>query len=334
MLRCTRGGLHDRWHGPGATDWWGFEAVDPGRHLVFCLRIAVADPMDPHWARELARTNGAAEPPRPERHVLVRAVVYRHGRRILARTVRPPMSEFRAASTSGAVEAGPARVRVEETAGARRYIVEVDPGTRLEWTGPAGVPAGVEPLREPVWDLSALDLHVRGTVQPSSGPALPFEGRGVHEHGAAPAAMAYPVRTWAWGWAHAWDFAVAWRQVVTDDGAYHTLLIVDEAGRTLLDGAARSRRFRERYSLLGVPYRRQWRLDAEPGAGLAVERLRTLASSPIGMRFLTNIRFSVESPPGRLRLVDGIGLTSVARPFRVRVAPVRWLLQARDLLLS
>ena len=334
MFRWTRGGLNDCWHGPGASDWWGFEAVDPGRHLVFCLRIAVGDPMDPSWAHACARSNGSVAPPRPEQHVLVRAVLYHRGRRVLARTVRPRSSEFRASGTSGEVEAGPARVRVEDAPDHRRYIVEFDPGTRLEWIGPPGVPAGTEGLLSPVWDLSAIDLRVQGTVQPARGAALPFEGRGVHEHGAAPAGLAHPVRSWAWGWAHAWDFAVAWRQVVTDDGGFHTLLVVDEAGRTLLDGEARSRRFRERYSLLGVPYRRQWRLDAEPGAGLAVERLRTLASSPIGMRFLTNIRFSVESPPGRLRLVDGVGLTSVARPFRVRVAPVRWLLQARDLLIS
>jgi carotenoid 1,2-hydratase len=335
MFNWTRGGVEDRWHQPetpGAWEWWGFEAVDSDRGLVFCLRIAAGDPVDPYHARLLAR-EPESDAARAGRNILVRAVLYREGRRVWARTLRPGPDGFAASATSGAVEAGPARVTVEETASGRAYRVNLEPGTRLDFIGPPGRPAGTGPLAEPVWDLAPLDLRVSGMVATGSGrgfESLPFRGRGVHEHGAGPGGLLPGLRSWAWGWGHAREFAIAWRQVVTSDGRVEALLIVDREGEPLLGEEARSRPFRSRCSLLGVPYRRQWRLDVPSGAGLAVEKLRTLASSPIGMRFLSNLRFSIEAPRGRLRLVDGVGLTSVARPFRVHSAPVRWLMLARE----
>jgi hypothetical protein len=123
---------------------------------------------------------------------------------------------------------------------------------------------------------------------------------------------------------------VAWRQVHLVSGEVESLLVVDRDGEPFIGETARSRPFRTRYSLMGIPYRRQWRLDAPSGAGLAVERLSTLGSSPVGMRFLSSVRFSVRDPTPRLRLVDGIGLSSVARPRRAGVPPLRWLALARD----
>jgi hypothetical protein len=289
--------------------------------------------MDPVYAGKLARDPDAHDS-LPERNVLVRLVLYQEGRRVLARTMRPAPEEFAASPSSGAVRAGAARVRIEESAQERTYLVEVEPGTRLTFRGPPGRPAASQPATGPVWDLTSLDLKVDGEVEigtAGSSRRLAFDGRGVHDHGFGPDAAAPAVRSWAWGWAHAWEFAVAWRQVELETGAVDTLLVVDRAGEPLLAEPVRSRPFRARYSLLGIPYRRQWRLDAPSGAGLAVERLRTLGSSPIGMRFLSNIRFSVLEPPPRMRLVDGAGMSSVARPQRAQVRPLRWLARAREI---
>ena len=89
MFRWTRGGAEDRWHQigtPGGYEWWGFEALDAERELAFSLRISAGDPMDPVYAGLLARENGHARA-LPERHLLVRTVLYRRRRRILARTI-------------------------------------------------------------------------------------------------------------------------------------------------------------------------------------------------------------------------------------------------------
>ncbi len=336
MFLWTRGGEEDRWHAPaapGAYEWWGFEALDARAELAFSLRIAAGDPMDPVYAGKLAR-DPAAPGTLPGRNILVRVVLYQQGRRVLARTLRPAPDRFAASASSGAVSAGPARVRIEESAQARVYLVEVEPDVRLAFSGRPGRAAASAPASAPVWDLSSLDLKVQGEIQVGSGASrrdLAFSGRGVHDHGFGPASPLPAVRSWAWGWAHAWEFAVAWRQVELDSGEVDTLLLVDRAGEPLLAEPARSRPFRARYSLLGIPYRRQWRLDAPSGAGLAVERLRTLGSSPVGMRFLSNIRFSVLDPPPRMRLVDGVGMSSVARPQRAQVRPLRWLARAREI---
>ena len=123
---------------------------------------------------------------------------------------------------------------------------------------------------------------------------------------------------------------MAWRQVVFEGGEVDTVLVVDRDGREFIGEPVRSRRFRPRFSLLGVPHRRRWRLDAASGVGLAVERSSTLASSPVGMRFLTNIRLSVRDENGKIRLVDGLGLSSIVRPFRARRTPWNWLTLARE----
>ena len=343
MFRWTRGGVEDRWHGlthPGAYEWWGFEALDTERQLAFSLRISAGDPIDPSYARILSRrsdgdpTGGDATVARPDRHVLVRVVVYRQRRRVLARTFRPEPGLFAASATSGAVRAGDVTVQVEEKPSNRAYHLAIEPGTRLTFQGPPGQAAGTEPLAGPVWDLAPLDLRVSGTIaipgRAGEGPRhMEFSGRGVHDHGAGPASPVPGVRSWAWGWAHAWEFAVAWRQVVLESGEIDSVLIVDREGRPFIGEAVRSRRFRPRYSILGVRHSRQWRLDASR-AGLAIERSSTLASSPLGMRFLTNIRLSVHDADGQMRLVDGFGLSSVARPVRARQAPWRWLTLARD----
>jgi hypothetical protein len=333
MFLWTRGGVEDRWHAPaapGAYEWWGYEALDPEEQLAFSLRIAAGDPMDPRYAGLLARGSGAA---RPDRNILVRAVLYRRGRRVLARSFRPGPDEFAASWSSGAVRAGDALVRVEESAHGRSYHLELQPGTRLTFAGPPGMPAGTGPPDAAVWDLAPLDLRVRGEVEVGEGVTrerLRFRGRGVHDHGYGPASPQGMVLSWAWGWAHAREFAVAWRQVAFASGDLDTLLVVDREGEPFIGELARSRPFRARYSIMGIPYRRQWRLDAPSGAGLAVERLATLGSSPVGMRFLSSIRLSVQDPTSRMRLVDGLGLSSVARPQRARVPPLRWLALVRE----
>jgi hypothetical protein len=333
MFLWTRGGVEDRWHAPttpGAYEWWGFEALDTGSELAFSLRISAGDPMDPEYARVLARDRAAA---RPDRNVLVRAVLYRKGRRVLARSFRAGAEEFAASTSSGAVRAGAASVRIEESARGRAYVVELDPGTRLTFSGPPGRPPGTGTPEASVWDLAPLDLDVSGQVETgtgSPGERLHFQGRGVHDHGFGPSSPGYLARSWAWGWAHAREYAVAWRQVLHVSGEVESLLVVDREGEPFIGETARSRPFRTRFSLMGIPYRRQWRLDAPSGAGLAVERLSTLGSSPVGMRFLSSVRFSVRDPAPRLRLVDGIGLSSVAWPRRAGVPPLRWLARARD----
>ncbi|MFQ5718676.1 MAG: hypothetical protein ACE5IK_03925 [Acidobacteriota bacterium] len=336
MVRWTRGGMEDRWHGftrPGAYEWWGFEAYDADRDIAFALRISAGDPMDPTYARLVARPE-VTDDGRPDRHVRTRVVVYRHGQRLLARTARPDGADFAASTTSGAVHAGDVRVQVEERPAGRTSVVEVGSGTRLAFCGPAGRAAGTGDLDGSVWDLAPLDLRVTGTLEvPRRGggiETLEFSGRGVHDHGAGPGTPRPGVRSWAWGWAHAWEFAMAWRQVVLDSGDVHSLLVVDRDGEPFIGEEVRSRRFRPSVSLLGVPHRRRRRLDAASGARLAVERSRTLASSPIGMRFVTNVRLSVDDAGGDIRLVDGMGLSSVARPARARKAPWHWLTRARD----
>lgn len=337
MLCWTRGGIEDRWHGltgAGAYEWWGFEARDTERELAFSLRISVGDPMDPSYVRAVSRAGDAAQV-RPADHVSVRVVLYHKNRRILARTLRPDPTLFKASVTSGAVRAGDVRVQVEENPTGRTYRLDIEAGTHLTFTGPPGLPASTAPLTASVWDLAPLDLKVVGSIAvpaPSGGDVrqVEFSGRGVHDHGAGPMSPVPGVRSWAWGWAHAWEFAVAWRQVELDDGTVESVLIVDRDGQPFIGEAVRSRRFRPRYSLLGVRYNREWRLDA-CGAALAVGHFSTLASSPIGMRFLTNIRLWVQGGDGTMRLVDGFGLSSIARPVRARQVPWRWLASARDL---
>ncbi|MCZ6601252.1 MAG: hypothetical protein O7D35_04355 [Acidobacteria bacterium] len=335
MFQWTRAGTEDRWHGsgrPGGYEWWGFEALDADRRLAFSLRIAAGDPMDPEYVACMARASGSRSALAQE-HILVRAVLYRDGRRVMARSFRPDPDTFRASSTSGAVQAGGISVVVEETAGGRTYRVELEPGTVLEFAGPPGRAPAVGTPAGPVWDLSWLNLAVRGRIRLGQGKAaetVTFSGRGVHDHGYGPVSPLSKVRSWAWGWGHAWEYGIAWRQVHLVSGEVDTLLLVDREGEPLLAETARSRPFRRRYSLLGIPYRRQWRLDTPSGAGLAVERQATLGSSPVGMRLLTNLRLSVRDPETRLRLVDGIGMSSVARPQRARLRSLRWLVRARE----
>ncbi|MFQ5670455.1 MAG: hypothetical protein ACE5HD_08060 [Acidobacteriota bacterium] len=335
MFRWTRGGSEDRWHFPsrrGAHEWWGFEALDRDAELSFALRIAAGDPMDPRYSASLARESQPSAS-RPDRHILVRVVAYHKGRRLLAQSFRPAPDRFAASATSGAVRAGSARVTIEETAAGRSYHLEIEPGTRLRFDGPPGQSAASGPLQKPVWDLAPLGLKVSGILRIRDGGRsrdLPFYGRGVHDHGFSPTSPDPDIRAWAWGWAHAQEFAVAWRQVIGTNGKTETLLLVDRGNEPFIGETVRSRPFRTRYSLLGIPYRRHWRLDASPGAGLAVEKKWTLASSPLGMRFFTNVRFSVQDPAGRLRLVEGVGLSSVARPQRLRVPPLRWMTLARE----
>lgn len=334
MFTWTRAGEEDRWHAPdrpGAYEWWGFEAVDVEQKLSFSLRISAGDPIDPEYAALLARSGKKAEA-LPGHHLLVRAVLYRQGRRVMARTLRPSPSIFTASPSSGAVEAGDARVVVTESAAGRTYRVELDPGTWLEFAGPPGRPASHVTPSGPVWDLAWLNQKVTGQVRAGGhdGQMLTFQGRGVHDHGYGPSSPLPDVRSWAWGWGHAWEYGIAWRQVHLTSGEVDTVLLVDRDDEQLLAETARSRPFRTRYSLLGVPHRRLWRLDTDSGAGLAVEQLATLGSSPVGMRLLTTLRLSLRDPETRMRLVDGVGLSSVARPQRARLRPLRWLSRARE----
>jgi len=334
MFQWTRAGTEDRWHSPdrpGGHEWWGFEALDVDRRLAFSLRIAAGDPMDPEYAACMARIP-ADEGTLAENHILVRAVLYREGRRVMAHSFRPSPATFQASPTSGAVQAAGIRVVVEEKAAGRTYRVELDPGTVLEFSGPPGRAPNTGTPAGPVWDLAWLNQVVRGKIrlgQGESAETITFSGRGVHDHGYGPVSPLTEVRSWSWGWGHAWEYGIAWRQVHLVSGEVDTLLLVDREGEPLLAEAARSRPFRSRYSLLGIPYRRQWRLDT-PGAGLAVERQATLGSSPVGMRLLTNLRLLVRNPETRMRLVDGIGMSSVARPQRARMRSLRWLVRARE----
>jgi len=335
MFHWTRAGTEDRWHAPGnpgAYEWWGFEALDRERKLAFSLRISAGDPVDPEYAARLAR-DGRGTPALPENHLLVRAVLYQEGRRVMARSFRPGPGSFRASTTNGAVQAGEARVVVEESATGRIYRLTLGPGTSLEFSGPPGRPASTQVPGHPVWDLAWLNQTVSGTIRlgpGSGGKEVAFNGRGVHDHGYGPESPLPEVRSWAWGWGHAWEYGIAWRQVHLVSGEVDTLLLVDRDGEPLLAETARSRPFRTRYSMLGIPYRRHWRLDTEGGAGLAVERQETLGSSPVGMRLLTTLRLSLRDPADRMRLVDGMGLSSVARPQRARSMPLRWLARARE----
>ena len=335
MFHWTRAGTEDRWHAPGnpgAYEWWGFEALDRERKLAFSLRISAGDPVDPEYAARLAR-DGRGTPALPENHLLVRAVLYQEGRRVMARSFRPGPGSFRASTTNGAVQAGEARVVVEESATGRTYKLTLGPGTSLEFSGPPGRPASTQVPGHPVWDLAWLNQTVSGTIRlgpGSGGKEVAFNGRGVHDHGYGPESPLPEVRSWAWGWGHAWEYGIAWRQVHLVSGEVDTLLLVDRDGEPLLAETARSRPFRTRYSMLGIPYRRHWRLDTEGGAGLAVERQETLGSSPVGMRLLTTLRLSLRDPADRMRLVDGMGLSSVARPQRARSMPLRWLARARE----
>lgn len=288
--------------------------------------------MDPEYAVGMARTPGS-QGALARDHILVRAVLYRDGRRVMARSFRPDPDTFRASSTSGAVQAKGIRVTVEETAGGRTYRVELEPGTVLEFAGPPGRPPASGTPDGPVWDLAWLNLAVSGRIRLGHGHAAEtatFSGRGVHDHGYGPVSPLSKVRSWAWGWGHAWEYGIAWRQVHLVSGEVDTLLLLDKEGEPFLAEAARSRPFRRRYSLLGIPYRRQWRLDTPSGVGLAVERQATLGSSPVGMRLLTNLRLMVPRPETRMRLVDGIGMSSVARPQRARLRSLRWLVRARE----
>jgi hypothetical protein len=335
MFHWTRAGTEDRWHAPvtpGAYEWWGFEALDREHQLSFSLRISAGDPVDPEYAALVAR-NGRGDAAGPGRHLLVRAVLYQRGRRVMARSFRPAPETFQASDTSGAVQAGDARVVVEESATGRIYRLTLGQGTVLEFSGPPGRPASTEAPGHPVWDLAWLNQAVTGRIrlgQESGNEEVTFNGRGVHDHGYGPASPSPEVRSWAWGWGHAWEYGIAWRQVHLVSGEVDTLLLVDRDGEPLLAETARSRPFRTRYSMLGIPYRRHWRLDTEGGAGLAVERQLTLGSSPVGMRLLTTLRLSLRDPAERMRLVDGMGLSSVARPQRARLRPMRWLVRARE----
>ncbi|MFQ5768333.1 MAG: hypothetical protein ACE5ID_10170, partial [Acidobacteriota bacterium] len=269
----------------------------------------------------------------PIQNVVVRVVLYHGRKRILAHTARPGAAAFAASISSGAVRAGRTSVALEETAQGRAYVVVVEPWIRLVFQGPPGRPPATGPRGGPVWDLASMGLKVAGEIQVVEGNrrrTLEFQGEGVHDHGFGPSWMVPAVRSWSWGWAHAREFGVAWRQMLLASGEVETLLVADRDGAPILGEAVHSRPFRTRYSLLGIPYRRCWRLDGPSGAGLAVERLTTLASSPLGMRFLSSVRFSLQDPSGRLRLVEGIGLSSVARPCRVGVAPIGWLALARE----
>jgi hypothetical protein len=306
--------------------------MDVDRRMAFSLRIAAGDPMDPEYSAGVARNSGNRAT-RAQDHILVRAVLYREDRRVMARSFRPPPGTFQASPTSGAVQAEAIRVMVEETAAGRTYRVDMEPGTFLEFAGPPGNAAATGTPPGPVWDLSWLNLVVHGRIRLGQGTAaetVTFAGRGVHDHGYGPASPLNKVRSWAWGWGHAWEYGIAWRQVLLASGEVDTLLLVDREGEPFLAETALSRPFRSRYSLLGIPYRRQWRLDTPSGAGLAVERQATLGSSPVGMRLLTNLRLSVRDPETRLRLVDGIGMMSVARPQRARSRSLRWLVRARE----
>jgi hypothetical protein len=333
MFHWTRAGTEDRWHAPetpGAYEWWGFEALDRQKQLAFSLRISAGDPVDPEYSAILARGGAGTK---PAQNLLVRAVLYQKGRRVMARSFRPSPETFQASASTGAVQAGEARVVVEESATGRIYRLTLGQGTILEFSGPPGRPASTQVPGHPVWDLAWLNQAVKGTIQlgqDAGGGQVAFDGRGVHDHGYGPSSPLPEVKSWAWGWGHAWEYGIAWRQVHLVSGEVDNLLLVDKDGEPLLAETARSRPFRTRYSMLGIPYRRHWRLDTEGGAGLAVERQLTLGSSPVGMRLLTTLRLSLRDPAERMRLVDGLGLSSVARPQRARLMPLRWLLRARE----
>ncbi len=256
MFNWTRAGEEDRWHAPdrpGAYEWWGFEALDVDRQLAFSLRIAAGDPVDPEYASRRARHGSGL----PAENILVRTVLYRQGNRVMARSWRPDPAGFSASPSSGAVDAGPARVKVQESAAGRTYRLEMEPDSWLEFSGPPGRPPSLEAPSEPVWDLAWLNLAVKGRIRigAAADDHLEFCGRGVHDHGYGPRSPSPEVRSWAWGWGHAWEYGIAWRQVHLVSGAVDTLVLVDRHGEPLLAETARSRPFRSRYSILGVPYR-------------------------------------------------------------------------------
>jgi carotenoid 1,2-hydratase len=207
--------------GPGAHEWWYFDAVsDCGRDALVVVWYAGL-PFDPAYgtaALRHCRRPGRHPAPHPLDHSAIGLSWYRDGQ-----TVAYALNAFR--RHAFAHEPSPFRVAVgpnvlardEDGYRLRVATPERDRKRRIEATlhfapAPGSRPFEIDlgtPAIPHLWMLAAADCRVEGTVRvgrPGDAPTtLTFRGRGYHDHNAGAEEITRIMRRWHWGRVHDGD---------------------------------------------------------------------------------------------------------------------------------
>lgn len=231
--------------GPGAHEWWYFDAIgDDGRDAIVLVWYA-ALPFDPEYGlgarRHLADpTNHPA--PRALDHCAVGVGWYRDGKTVAYALNRYDAGAFRYEADPFAVAVGSSRV--ERAGGEYRLEVKtpaVDGSSRIEASLRFRPASASEPFERDlggpgaphVWIVAAADCRVEGriAIEGKRKVATEFRGRGYHDHNAGAEEISAAFRRWRWGRVHAGAITEVYYEAIPHAAPPQSLRVTFRDGR-------------------------------------------------------------------------------------------------------
>lgn len=238
----------DRFHdyqGPGAQEWWYFDAISEDERDVVVLVWYVGLPFDPAYgvaALRSLRDPGRYPAPRSRDHCAIGLSWYRDGKPMAYALNAFRAGDFRHNARPFVLEVE--QNRLSRSDGAYRLQIEtpgVDGKSLLQADFEFQPAPGTRPLERELgtdstphrWILAAADCQVVGSLRLNGRNAsdLAFRGRGYHDHNAGAEEISSAMRRWCWGRAHLGSSTLVYYRAEPRSGDPRSLVIHCRDGR-------------------------------------------------------------------------------------------------------
>ncbi|WP_435017073.1 hypothetical protein TA3x_004664 [Tundrisphaera sp. TA3] len=323
--------------GPGAHEWWYFDAIsDDGRDALVIVWYAGL-PFDPSYG--VATLRHLRNPDRhPAPHALDHSAIgiswYRDGKTMAYGLNGHRRGAFQHEAEPFAVTVGESRVECDGD-GYRLIVATSAVNGRTPIRAELRFCPSAEtipferdlggPEAPHLWILAAPDCRVEGRVG-FGGTTLAFQGRGYHDHNAGAEEMSLAMRRWEWGRVHHGPFTEIYYDCEPHRGEPQSLWITCRDGRpeTIREDAEFLGDRRDR-TVFGMGHDRSLLVDSTEGRLVRQVRSR-VDSGPFYLRWTADYTIrgsSQEAPEVGMGFAELLDTRNMNRPWFNWMIPYR-----------